>query len=637
MSPRSLRSDTTQDLRHSRSRNGAKSDADIVPSTCQLAWKGITYTVNGGKKNIISDIDGCVQQGSTLAIMGPSGCGKTTLLNCLAQRLVGKFTGTVTMAGVKVTPAMAKTLTAYVPQEDSLIGALTVRETIDFSACLLLDLPAAERRQRVDAIIEAFGLSEQAHTLIGTPLRRGVSGGQKRRVSCAAQLITVSKVIWLDEPTSGLDSVAAYEVISVAKRFATTHQLVIVASIHQPSTATYRLFDKLLLLSNGHTVYHGSVYLENFFEGAGAPVPRHYNPADFLLEVTNTDFSSGSSGLDSFGKTSDGPALNPTSDRLQHLLAHWRSSPEATELASSAGALTEDPEALAVQPPFRPSVARQTYYLLRRSLIKASRDVVVYGVRFAMYLGLAILMGTVWLRLGTGQEYIQLYLNAMFFASAFLSFMAVAYIPAFLEDRSALVHERANGLYGVTGFMLANVLVGVPFLFLITLSFCLVTYWLMHLNPSATAFFRYLCFLFLDLIAAESLVVLVAALVPIFVAALALTAFANGLWMSVGGFLVVPSILNPFYKFFFRQIDYQRYVFEALIDNELGNRVYSCGKACACAYQGPLAAQCKIAGQSVLSSLGYGNINLGKWAGLLVVISFVMRLMAWGVLQLTTR
>ena len=85
------------------------------------------------------------------------------------------------------------------------------------------------------------------------------------------------------------------------------------------------------------------------------------------------------------------------------------------------------------------------------------------------------------------------------------------------------MHERANGLYGVTGFMLANVLLGVPFLFLITLSFCLVTYWLMHLNPSATAFFRYLCFLFLDLIAAESLVVLVAALVPIFVAALALT------------------------------------------------------------------------------------------------------------------
>lgn len=153
-----------------------------------------------------------------------------------------------------------------------------------------------------------------------------------------------------------------------------------------------------------------------------------------------------------------------------------------------------------------------------------------------------------------------------------MSFMAVAYVPAFLEDRATFAKERANGLYGATPFMVSNFLIGLPFLcmypcrqivikltrsVLIAILFSIISYWLSNFQPTAVAFFTWVMWLFLDLLAAESLVVFVSAIFPNFVISLALVAFANGLWMSVGGFLVTPTILNPFWKYVFHYIDYQ--------------------------------------------------------------------------------
>ena len=407
-----------------------------------LAWNAIRAETKKGKV-ILDNVSGYLNQGCTLAIMGPSGCGKTTLLNCLAQRYTGKWKGDITIDGTRLTPSIATNFTAYVPQEDALIGALTVRETIAFSAKLSINTSHKERLERVNALIKAFGLSNQANMMIGTPLHQGISGGQKRRVSVASQLITLPSIVFLDEPTSGLDSLAAYEIILFICNFARQHKMLIVASIHQPSTATFQLFDKVLLLSQGKMVYHGTVSCNDYFSRAGHPIPTYYNPADHLLEITNTDFSH-------------------EEETLQLLIRFWEESPDAKLLSVNHASTVTRSYVL-----YRPSVLKQTEALLHRLLIKSYRDVVVYGVRLAMYMGLAILMGTVWLRLDNNQNKIQAFINAMFFSSAFLSFMAVAYIPAFLEDRLALVQERANGMYGVTAFLLSNVLIGIPFLFII--------------------------------------------------------------------------------------------------------------------------------------------------------------------------
>lgn len=152
--------------------------------------------------------------------------------------------------------------------------------------------------------------------------------------------------------------------------------------------------------------------------------------------------------------------------------------------------------------------------------------------------------------------------------------MAVAYVPAFLEDRATFVKERDNGLYGATAFVVSNFLIGIPYLcwfyppwfpnftppltnqVLISLIFSVIVYYLTNFRPGATAFFTWVMWLFFDLLAGESLVVLITSLFPNFVIALALTAFANGLWMSVGGFLVSPTNLNPFWRYVFHFIDY---------------------------------------------------------------------------------
>jgi len=144
---------------------------------------------------------------------------------------------------------------------------------------------------------------------------------------------------------------------------------------------------------------------------------------------------------------------------------------------------------------------------------------------------------------------------------------------------------------------------------IISLLFSVITYWLINLRAGPVPFFNYLAILYLDLLAAESLVILISAVFPIFVVALALTAFANGLWMTVGGFLVSPTVLNVFWKYTFYQIDYQRYVFSALVRNQMLGSVYQCGSGCQCMYVTSLAGQCMIDGSEAAEILGYVTQN----------------------------
>jgi len=248
------------------------------------------------------------------------------------------------------------------------------------------------------------------------------------------------------------------------------------------------------------------------------------------------------------------------------------------------------------------------------------------------------MMGTVWLRLSPTQSNIQAFTNAIFFGGAFMSFMAVAYIPAYLEDLAIYSKERANGLYGPTAFMLSNFVVGVPYLFLITILFSVVSYWLGNFRPGADGFWMWVLWLFLDLLAAESLVVLLSSLIPIFVVALAATAFANGLWMCVNGFMVQPDTLNVFWRYVFHYIDYQAYVFRGMMVNEFGKRSYACerleGGGCQCMYPSALQDQCLVDGKAVLAVYGFGTGHTGKYVGYLLVIVVVYRLLGWAVLYL---
>lgn len=348
-------------------------------------------------------------------------------------------------------------------------------------------------------------------------------------------------------------------------------------------------------------------------------MPMYMNPAEYVIQLVNTDF------------TRD---HTKATQQLSHLHTSWSQSANAALVnhqiqskSTSAPSSIESTTHATANPLLIPLT------LIHRSFIKSYRDVVAYGIRVAMYLGLAIMMGTVWLRLSPTQSNIQSFTNAIFFGGAFMSFMAVAYIPSYLEDLALFRKERANGLYGPTSFMLANFVIGIPYLFLIATLFSIVAYWLGNFAPTGNAFFTWLMWLFLDLLAAESLVVLLSSLIPVFVVALAATAFANGLWMCVGGFMVQPQALNVFWRYVFHYIDYQAYVFRGMMVNEFGKRNYSCEQTqdggCFCMYPSRLQDQCLVEGKAVLERYGYGTGDVGRYVGYMVVIIFVYRLLSW--------
>ena len=395
-----------------------------------------------------------------------------------------------------------------------------------------------------------------------------------------------------------------------------------IASVHQPSTRMFDLFDRIHLMAKGTTLYFGSGRdVEKYFFGdkpcldPSAKARFERAPADEILHhATNTDSLQ--------AKWKDCEASKRL---LNEIVTVQRYGQTHGDLRAPIKAEQVDNATI-------------LWILIRRSFIKSYRDATAYGIRVVMYIGLAALMGTIWLRLAAVQENIQAFINDIFFGGAFMSFMAVAYIPAFLEDRATYVKERANGLYGPTTFLICNFLIGIPYLLLMTVLFSLVAYWLTNFEPTAAAFFSSVMWLFFDLLAAESLVVLISSAVPIFVVALAGTAFVNGVWMCAGGFLVPVRTLASFWRYGFHYIDYQSYVFQGMMVNEFANRNYTCAVsangACECLYKSELSELCLLPGTAVLQQYGISLNSSARNVGALIGIIAGIRVLCWLTLYL---
>jgi len=271
-----------------------------------------------------------------------------------------------------------------------------------------------------------------------------------------------------------------------------------------------------------------------------------------------------------------------------------------------------------------------TMVLSERTAVNYSRNLLAYGVRAGMYAGMGLMLATIWIRLGTHDSTINDRLSVHFFSVAFLAFMSVAGIPGFLEERAVYYRETKNGLYSTLPFVLSNTLVNMPFLFVCTVLFTLISYWAIGLHPGGAAFFRFLAFLYLAILAAESQMLIIASLIPIFVAALAIGAFVNGFWMSVGGYFIKARSLPRFWFFSFHYMDYQRYAFELLTNSDLRGLTFECvtlvNGSCACAYPSSTPETCTVSGADVLGYLDIGSISYGKWAAILIAITVIYRI-----------
>lgn len=257
-------------------------------TTC-LGSKGGATT-----RTILNGATGMVRPGEVLAMLGPSGSGKTTLLTALAGRLSGNLSGSIKYNGNPFSASIKHSI-GFVPQDDLFYAHLTVLETLTYAAMLRLPrtLTKPEKLEQVEMVINELGLSKCRNICIGGLLSRGVSGGERKRVSIGHEMIMNPGLLMLDEPTSGLDSTTAERIVRTLRLLARGGRTV-VTTIHQPSTRLYMMFDKVLVMSEGSPIYSGdSGRVMEYFESIGyAPAFNFINPADFLLDLaTGMEFS----------------------------------------------------------------------------------------------------------------------------------------------------------------------------------------------------------------------------------------------------------------------------------------------------------------------------------------------------------
>ncbi|ESK86895.1 abc transporter [Moniliophthora roreri MCA 2997] len=259
---------------------------DHVPAS--LHFSDISYTL--GNKTILSGVQGSVKPGQVMAIMGASGAGKSTLLDILARKNKrGNVQGTTLVNGREVKDEEFREVTGFVDQEDTLMGTLTVYETVLYSALLRLprEMSFEAKKFRTLETLNELGLLQIKDMRIGETGNRSISGGEKRRVSIACELVTSPSILFLDEPTSGLDAYNAYNVVDCLVTLARDYNRTVVFTIHQPRSNIVALFDQLVLLAMGKTVYSGEFSkCQDYFASIGRPCPPGFNIADYLIDLT---------------------------------------------------------------------------------------------------------------------------------------------------------------------------------------------------------------------------------------------------------------------------------------------------------------------------------------------------------------
>jgi ABC-type multidrug transport system ATPase subunit len=268
--------------------NSAKLMADQKPAA--LHFRNLSYNLKG--KQILTGIQGAVHPGELMAIMGASGAGKTTFLDILARKNKrGEVQGEFLVNGEKILDHEFRSIIGFVDQEDTLLPTLTVHETILDSAMLRLprDMSYSAKLQRVDEVEKQLGIHHIRNQIIGSEegSGRGISGGEKRRVGIACELVTSPSILFLDEPTSGLDAFNAFNVVECLVNLVKNYNRTVVFTIHQPRSNIIALFDQLVLLAKGRVVYSGPFqHCQAYFDNIGFSCPPGFNIADYLVDLT---------------------------------------------------------------------------------------------------------------------------------------------------------------------------------------------------------------------------------------------------------------------------------------------------------------------------------------------------------------
>ncbi|RDX89206.1 ABC transporter G family member 31, partial [Mucuna pruriens] len=446
---------------------------------------------------ILNDVSGVIKPGRMTLLLGPPGSGKTTLLLALAGKLDNslKTTGSITYNGYNVDEFYVRRTSAYISQTDDHIAELTVRETFDFGArcqgaeegfaAYTKELGSLENERNIrpspevdafmkassiggkthsvntDYILKLLGLDICSETIVGNEMLRGVSGGQRKRVTTGEMIVGPRKTLFMDEISTGLDSSTTFQIVKCIKNFVHQMEATVLMALLQPAPETFELFDDLVLLSEGYVVYEGprEDVLE-FFQSLGFQLPPRKGVADFLQEVT--------SKKDQAQYWAD-PSKPYEFVSVPEIAQAFRNSKYGRYMESMhthpydkskchPSALARNKYAVSKWDIVKACFAREVLLIRRHSFLYIFRTC---QVAFVGFVTCTVFVGT---RLHpTNEVYGHLYLSALFFGLVHMMFNGFSELPLMISRLPVFYKQRDNLFYPAWAWSLTSWILRVPY------------------------------------------------------------------------------------------------------------------------------------------------------------------------------
>ncbi|GLT52204.1 hypothetical protein SLA2020_255570 [Shorea laevis] len=574
------------------------------------------------ERTILNNITGMVSPGEILAVLGPSGSGKSTLLSVLAGRMHGHgYTGTVLANNRRPTKQTAKR-TGFVTQDDVLYPHLTVRETLVF--CSLLRLPNTlsrkEKTSVAESVISELGLTKCENTIIGNSFIRGVSGGERKRVSIAHEMLINPSLLILDEPTSGLDATAAHRLVSTLGSLAQKGKT-IVTSMHQPSSRVYQMFNSVLVLSEGRSLYFGKgCEAMAYFESLGFSPSFPMNPADFLLDLANgVCHLDGSSERE---KPNVKQSLVASYNALlapQVKVACMGTIPVSSKDMHFVGSHSSGKEHRNRHNILSLSMWFYQFGILLQRGLKERKYESFNALRVFQVIMAALLAGFLWWH--SDYRDIQDRLGLLFFFAIFWgvlpSFNAVF---AFPQDRVIFMKERASGMYTLSSYFMARIIGDMPMELILPTVFLGVAYWMTGLKSDPVAFLLTLLVLLGYVLVSQGLGLALGAAIMDAKQASTIVTVTMLAFVLTGGFYVhkVPSCMA-----WIKYISTTFYTYRLLIEVQYG-RGEKISELLGCSHKENNRASCKFIEQDI-----EGQISPGVSVGVMILMLVGYRLLAY--------
>ncbi|XP_050698016.1 protein scarlet-like isoform X4 [Eriocheir sinensis] len=434
-------------------------------------------------KRVLTNVSGAVRPGSLVALMGASGAGKSTLMNALAHRSAGGIVadGDILVNGHQVNSAMTS-LAGYVHQDDLFVGSLTVKEHLTFMTRLRMDRRSTtkQRQARVMELLKDLGLLKVQNNRIGIPgSDKSLSGGERKRLAFATEILTDPPLLFCDEPTTGLDSFNARKMVKIMKDMATRGKTIL-CTIHQPSSEVFTMFDKLLLLAEGRVAYMGSsVGALEFLESLGHKCPSTFNPADYYIHTLAVFPGHETRSRERIRRICDNFAVSAYCKDVDITIQYQ----DNMRISNTECGSSYKEEIFFKNIPEKPGWLVQWWWLTWRALLDSYRNPAIHSIRIMQKVLIAFLIGICYTNVTLNQAGIQDIEGVLFIfitENTFPSLYGVLNI--FPQEMPLFLREYKNGIYRSDTYYLSKMISLIPGFIVDPVVFCVICYWMVGLQ-----------------------------------------------------------------------------------------------------------------------------------------------------------